>query len=612
MANDVHPADRPTPEQTATPEDYLPLSMLRKFVYCPRLFYLEHVDQAFIPNQYTVDGESKHRRVHVDHQELPDPEQISGGLPVKARSVHLGSDRLGVVAVLDLVEAENGKVVPVDYKRGRPRELEDGRLEPWPPELVQAIGQVLILRDNGYECDEAIVYYCASKQRVRVRVGPEQERWFLAELAKAKELAEARRIPPPLFNSPKCDGCSLAPVCLPDETWAAAVKTRPGTTRQRMLFAELEQQQYDGRLPDNVPVRTLSIRDTRGKPLYLNTQGAYVRVSGRRLIVQLPEGDRQEFLCKDLSHVAIFGNVQCTTQALRTLVNEQIPVAFFTYGGWFCGLLHGLDATNALLRHEQHVMAERGWFCLEFAREIVAGKIENQRVILQRNHIEPPQQVLASLKQLARDARAARDIDTLRGIEGAAGRFYFQAFDGLIKRGKEPLDEEEQGSGGNGDTQDVWRFDFAKRNRRPPRDPVNALLSLAYSVLCKDLTIVCQLVGLDPYLGFYHQMRPRRPALALDLMEPFRPVIADAVVYTAINRGMVKPTHFVRAGSGVNLNQAGRSAFFRAYEQRMNQLVTHPLFGYQVTYRGLLELQARLLARLIRGELGRYPVFRVR
>ncbi len=598
------PSSDTHPQAPAAPDEPIPLGMLRAFVYCPRLFHLEYVEQQFAPNRYTVEGESKHARVHGEHEELPDPEEISGGLPLKARSVHLGSDRLGIVAVLDLVEASEGKVVPIDYKRGRPRQLEDGRLEPWPPERVQAIGQVLILRDNGYACDEAIVYFCASKQRVRVPVGPNEEEWFMEQLRRARVAAQSRRPPPPLLNSPKCDGCSLAPICLPDETWAATLAHRSGTLRQRLLFDDLDNDENHQPVPDQVPVRTLSIRDTRGKPLYLNTQGAYVRVTGRRLIVQLPDGKKQEILCKDLSHVALFGNVQCTTQALRTLVSERIPVAFFTYGGWFCGLLHGLDATNALLRHEQHVMAEKPWFCLEFAREIVAGKIENQRVILQRNHLEPPTQVLASLKHLARQARSATDIDTLRGIEGAAGRFYFQHFDGLIKRGKEPGDS-------NGE-QTEWRFDFTKRNRRPPRDPVNALLSLAYSVLCKDLTIVCQLVGLDPYLGFYHQMRPRRPALALDLMEPFRPVVADAVVYTAINRGMVQPKHFVRAGSSVNLNQDGRSAFFRAYEQRMNQLVTHPLFGYQVTYRGLLELQTRLLARLIRGELGRYPVFRVR
>ena len=143
----------------------------------------------------------------------------------------------------------------------------------------------------------------------------------------------------------------------------------------------------------------------------------------------------------------------------------------------------------------------------------------------------------------------------------------------------------------------------------PPRDPVNALLSLAYSILAKDLTIVCQAVGFDPYQGFYHQPRFGRASLALDLMEPFRPLIADSAVLSAINTRMVTPGDFVQAGDSVALTPSGRKAFFRAYEQRMDTLVTHPIFGYRVNYRRMLEIQARLLARVLTGELTDYPVF---
>ena len=152
-------------------------------------------------------------------------------------------------------------------------------------------------------------------------------------------------------------------------------------------------------------------------------------------------------------------------------------------------------------------------------------------------------------------------------------------------------------------------FDFEGRNRRPPRDPVNALLSLAYSMLSKDLTIACYAVGFDPYMGFYHQLRHGRPALALDLMEPFRPLIADSAVLSAINTKMVTERDFVRAGGAVALTPSGRKGFFRAYELRMDSLVTHPLFEYRVSYRRLLEIQARLLARVIEGEIPVYPVF---
>jgi CRISPR-associated protein Cas1 len=205
--------------------------------------------------------------------------------------------------------------------------------------------------------------------------------------------------------------------------------------------------------------------------------------------------------------------------------------------------------------------------------------------------------LISELKRMAESAEEAQGLDELLGVEGNAARIYFGAFAGMIKADEETGSEPE------------FNFDFAGRNRRPPRDAVNALLSLAYSVLAKDLTLACYEVGFDPLLGFYHQPRFGRPALALDLMESFRPLIADSAVLSAINMRMVTPGDFVQVGPAVSLSPGGRRGFFRAYELRMDSLVTHPLFDYRVTYRRLLEIQARLLARVIEGEIGEYPVF---
>jgi CRISPR-associated protein Cas1 len=218
--------------------------------------------------------------------------------------------------------------------------------------------------------------------------------------------------------------------------------------------------------------------------------------------------------------------------------------------------------------------------------------------MLQRNHIEPKRSSLELMKTLADRAETSSDLESLLGLEGSAARIYFEEFGGMIKPGD---DTEEQTSD--------FTFDFEGRNRRPPRDPVNALLSLAYSILAKDLTVACYAVGFDPYMGFYHQLRHGRPALALDLMEPFRPLIADSAVLSAVNTRMVTAKDFVRAGGSVALTPSGRKGFFRAYELRMDSLVTHPLFDYRVSYRRLLEIQARLLARVIEGEIPSYPVF---
>jgi len=155
-------------------------------------------------------------------------------------------------------------------------------------------------------------------------------------------------------------------------------------------------------------------------------------------------------------------------------------------------------------------------------------------------------------------------------------------------------------------TQQVFKLNFHGRNRRPPTDPVNALLSLAYSLLAKDCLLAALAVGFDPYVGFYHQPRFGRPALALDLMEEFRPLVAESAVLTCINNRVVNEGDFVQAGEAVNLTAAGRKRFFQTYEQRMSALLTHPVFDYKVSYRRALELQARLLAKVLTGEIPEY------
>ena len=190
------------------------------------------------------------------------------------------------------------------------------------------------------------------------------------------------------------------------------------------------------------------------------------------------------------------------------------------------------------------------------------------------------------------------DAGAALGIEGDAAAVYFRAFAGLIKP---PDDKQEKAAG------DLAPFRFEARNRRPPTDPVNAMLSLAYAMLTRHLTITLTSVGLDPYRGFYHAPRYGRPALALDIMEPFRSIIADSVVLSAVNTGEVGPNDFVVAATGTALTQAGRRRFVEAFERRLSQETTHPVFGYQVSMRRMLLVQARLLSRFLLGELPSYP-----
>jgi CRISPR-associated protein Cas1 len=565
--------------------DYLPARMVNEFVYCPRLFFYEWVEGLFRDNADTIEGKFQHRRVDDKVGELPSPGEL-GEEKIHSRSVTLSSDRYRLIARIDLLEAVGGVVTPVDYKHGRPRQTEDG-LELWPADKAQLAVQALILRDNGYRCEEGVVYYVQTKQRVRVPFDDALMAETLRIVEEARAVAAAGRIPPPLVDSPKCPGCSLVGICLPDETNRLAASSEPV---QLALFETAE-------APRKEPatVRPLVAPRDDLRPLYLNTQGLRVGRSGEVLQIRDKDALRQEVRIGEICQLNLMGNIQISTQAVQALCEAGVPICYFSMGGWFYGITTGLNTKNVFLRRAQYRLAEEEWFALGVARRLIAGKIRNQRTMLQRNHIEPRAETLLGLRQMAERAERARSLEELLGIEGNAARLYFGDFAGMLKQ-----EEDEEAP---------FCFDFEARNRRPPKDPVNALLSLAYSLLVKDLTIACYAVGFDPFWGFYHQPRFGRPALALDLMEPFRSLIAESAVLSAINTRMVTPKDFIRTGHAVALTPEGRKSFFHAYELRMDTLVTHPLFDYRVSYRRLLEIQTRLLARLLEGEIPEYPVF---
>jgi CRISP-associated protein Cas1 len=568
---------------------YLPARMVNEFAYCPRLFFYEWVEGLFAESVDTVEGSIQHARVDAKATALPD----AGSLPqaIHSRSVTLSSERLRVIAKMDLVEVEDGVVTPVDYKHGRPREGLEG-LELWPSDRAQLAVQGMVLRENGYRCEEGIAYYRKTGQRVRVTLDEALMAETEALILEAWGVAEAGEIPVPLVDSPKCPGCSLVGICLPDETWrAGAVELED--PQQLALF------DVPRRKPAKREVRPMMTARSELRPLYLNTQGVKLGKSGAVLQVKDKEKLLQEVRIGEICQVNLMGNVQVTTQAVQALCEAEVPLCYFSMGGWFYGITLGLNTKNVFLRRNQFRLAEQEYFARTIARRLVAGKIRNQRTLLQRNHVEPNRQALAGMKEMAERAEGAGSLEELLGIEGNAARIYFGEFAGMMKP------DEEAGTG-------PLAFEMEGRNRRPPRDPVNAMLSLGYSLLTKDLTVACYAVGFDPYVGFYHQPRFGRPALALDLMEPFRALIVDSAVLTAVNTGMVTARDFVRAGGAVALTAGGRKAFFRAYEMRMDTLVTHPLFEYRVSYRRMLEIQARLLARVLEGEISEYPVFTTR
>ena len=548
----------------------VPARMVNEFVYCPRLAYLEWVQGEWVESSDTVEGRHAHRRVNRDGGKLPPPADVNQAEKLHARSITLSSERLGLIARMDLIESDGAKVTPVDYKRGKRPHVERGAYD---PERVQLCVQGLLLREHGYACDEGVLYFVGSRERVRVAFDDELVAATRQAVEGLRGVAAAGVIPPPLDDSPKCPRCSLVEVCLPDE-----VHHLKGS---------------------DVAPRPIAVPCTEALPLYVQARRAKVSKSGETLVVTVDDAELATARLEETSQVVVMGNVYLTTPTLHELMWRGIPVTWHSYGGWFFGHTMGNGHKNVELRTAQYRASFDERTCLRFARGLVSAKIQNCRTLLRRNwkRAESSNPVLVDLKGDSLRATRADSLPELLGVEGTAAARYFRSFGAMLN------ESESDGEFG---------FDFETRNRRPPRDPVNALLSLAYSLLVRSWTVTLAAVGFDAYRGLYHQPRYGRPALALDLMEPFRPLVADSVVVQAINNGEVKPTDFKTAAGSVNLSAEGRRRFISTYERRLGHEVVHPLFGYRVSYRRLMEMQARLFGRFLLGELAEYPNFTTR
>ncbi|MDY0088616.1 MAG: CRISPR-associated endonuclease Cas1 [Coriobacteriia bacterium] len=579
--------------------ELVPARMLNEFVYCPRLAFMMWVAGEFEDNVFTVEGRSVHRRVDRPSPPLAHPKDLNPQCPdtlaypleppadppptrpasevaepgemLHTRSVLLSSEELRAIAKIDLVETDGVVATPVDYKRSMYQD-EDGGLPEG--ELAQLCLQGLLLREHGYHSDHGVLYYADVRRRVSIPFAEKLIASTLASLRELLEVARSGRIPPPLVSNPRCDGCSLAGICLPDE-----VNLLQGRVHEK-------------------PRHLVPPSDDR-VPMFVTLQGGRVSKRGDELVVS--DRDRKEVervRLIDISHLGVFGNVQITTQALVELTARGLPTLYYSAGGWLKAVTTGMPHKNVLLRERQFAVAANQDSSLPIARSIVAGKIANCRTMLMRNHPNAPEQEVRALKALCSSVEEASRLDSLLGIEGTAARIYFSQFGSMLRPpdgGVEPA-----------------AFDFNGRNRRPPRDSVNAMLSLAYALLSRDALAAVLAAGFDPYLGFYHRPRYGRPALALDLMEEFRPLLADSVVITAVNTGVVKGSDFVRGVGAANLTDAGRRRFIAAYARRLDQEVTHPLFGYRISYTRILAVQARLLGRYVNGEIESYPSFRTR
>lgn len=333
--------------------------------------------------------------------------------------------------------------------------------------------------------------------------------------------------------------------------------------------------------------------------LFVTTQGAYLARDGQAVAVRVDGDVRLRVPLHNLGSIVCFGQVSCSPWLMGACAEAGVAISFLSENGRFLASVNGFTSGNVLLRREQYRRADDSTSTAAIARTIVAAKIANTRTVVLRamrdNQAADGKQLLeqcaARLAQIASQARGTESTDVVRGMEGESAALYFGVFNHLITAQREA-------------------FVLNGRNRRPPLDPVNALLSFLYTMLLHDARAACESAGLDTAVGFLHRDRPGRPSLALDLIEEFRPVLADRLVLSLINRQQVRREGFrVLESGGVVMDDATRKTVITAFQERKKDEITHPFLGEPTTVGLLLHLQARLLARHLRGDLDAYPAF---
>ncbi len=615
--------------------DLLPVRMCSKAVYCSRSFHIEHVQGLFVESDDTVEGQAQHDRAakkgtrrskagrdadgdsaasaaesmppgHSGSatgaalEQLPAPGMARVELSAVPVQRTLSSDEWGISGKVDWVEHAGGRCTVIEAKHGSGPKHEQHswgqhllEYEAWPADIAQLALYIALLREHGLDCNDGEILYRESGMRTAIRWTPEIEAFARDVVAHARKVAAMDQAPPPLVDSPKCPRCSLYDICLPDE--------------HNALLAE-----QANAAPDEVR-RIVAGRDD-GTIVHVTSPGAYVRKDGEAIGVERRDGSKERVLTKDISAVALFGAVQVSQQCMTHLLGQGITIAHHTSAGEVIGITTPLATRNIGLRRAQFRAADDQERCLAASRSYVLAKIRNQRTVLkryrqglakaryedigelpdwaatqdadvgyERGALEASGAALARMKIALSAAARCDTIDELRGHEGDAAASYFGAFKYVLPR--------------------PWQEHLSGRSRRPPRDRVNAMLSFGYALLVRECTSAISRVGLDPMLGLYHTMIPGRPALALDLMEPFRAAWVDTAILRLVATDGISLDDFTVSEHAVYLSKAGRTAIIGAYERRADELITHPRFGYRMSYRRIVELEARILAKWLMGEI---------
>ncbi len=543
-------------ELATTPTDELltlRVSALHALAYCPRLFYLEEVEELYTQDAAVFAG----RRLHVELAESEDGEW---------QDLSLEDEWLGLRGRVDALRTRDGQLIPYEHKRGRCQRGAEKQPLAWESDRLQILAYCcLIEAAQGIAVTEGRIRYHADNVLVRVPVDETGREQVRQAIARARELRRSTLRPPVTENERLCTRCSLAPVCLPEEA---------------RLAHDREWQ----------PVRLFPADDER-QNLHALEPGMRVGRTGEQLKLTQRDGTVEKLPARQIGQVVLHSFAQISTQALHFCAGQGIGVHFISGGGRYVG---SLDWRSGSIQRRlgQYAALTQGEVCLRLAQQLVRCRGRGQRQLLMRSRRKQKdsQALTAAIQQMKavlKLVEQAEALASLLGIEGQLAALYFGALGQTLAA---DLPSE---------------FQFAGRNRRPPKDRVNALLSFGYALLLKDVMNAILTVGLEPALGFYHQPRSQAPPLALDLMEIFRVPLVDLPVIGSLNRGQWDvQADFTIRGEQVWLSDLGRRKFIGLYEQRKAESWKHPVTGYSLTYRRLLELEVRLLEKEWLGEGG--------
>jgi len=530
--------------------------------YCPRLYYLEEVEELYTQDAAVFAG----RRLHVELEKDEGDEW---------HQLVLENQDLGLRGKVDALRTRGGQTIPYEHKKGRCYRDKDNKPQAWESDRIQILAYAcLIEAELGITVPEGRIRYHADNVLVHVPLDDQARQDVLASIERARQLRLSPERPPVTTNERLCARCSLAPVCLPEETRLVQGQTDHAVR----LFPE----------------------DDERKIIHVTEAGTRIGKSGEQFKITKREGGTTTIPSRQVGQLVLHSYVQISTQAMYFCAEQEVGLHLISGGGRYLG---SLDTRQGSIQRRigQYKALTDEALCLQLARQLVTCRGQSQRKFLmrgQRGTYPPNEKLEQAIEQMQRTLKQvpkADSIASLLGLEGNLAALYFGALPSLISDNV------------------ALGLRFQGRNRRPPKDRFNALLSFGYSMLLKDVMNGILTVGLEPALGFYHQPRTQAPPLALDLMEIFRVPLVDMPVMASVNRNQWDVDEdFTKRGDQVWLSDAGRRKFISLYERRKEESWKHPVTQYSLTYRRLIELEVRLLEKEWMGEGGLFAQLVIR